>query len=120
MDDFFEVLENSDTDGAFVATIKLNSGHRIYAAHFPGYPITPGAIQLQIIHELLERHLKIKLKLVAIPQCKFLKVLDPHETSVLAVHIEFTQTKETIDIKAWSKKGPDMFFKMNATFNLVE
>jgi 3-hydroxyacyl-[acyl-carrier-protein] dehydratase len=88
--DFFKVLESSVSVSGFHTTIALNPAHIVYTGHFPGYPVTPGVIQLQIVHELLENHFGRKLKLTDMPNCKFLKVLNPVETSQFIVHIEYT------------------------------
>jgi len=119
LDDFFIVLERSVTETGFYTTIQLNPDHLVYTGHFPGFPVTPGVVQLQIVHELLEKHLGRKLKLKTIPQCKFLKVLDPNETAQLVVHVEFTRMDELLHIKAWSENGPDIYFKLNAFYQFI-
>ena len=50
------------------------------------------------------------------PRCKFLKVLNPGETSQIAVHIEFKRIEEQLDIKAWGENGIDTFFKLNSIY----
>ena len=35
------------------AVVRLDPSSPVYAAHFPGYPITPGVILIQIATELL-------------------------------------------------------------------
>ncbi len=119
INDFFKVLETSVSEGGFITKIKLNPDHIIYSGHFPGHPVTPGVIQLQIIHELLENHFCKNLKLITMPQCKFLKILNPNETSQVVVHIEFNRMDEQLNIKAWGKNGIDIFFKLNSIYLFV-
>ena len=118
IDNFFKVLKNSITDKGFVTTIKLNHEHIIYTGHFPGYPVTPGVIQMQIVHELLEYQLGIKIKLVEMPQCKFIKILTPTETSMIDVDIAYNLTDELIRIQAQGENGSDIFFKINSTYRI--
>jgi len=119
IDGLFEVLESSITEAGFITTIKLNAGHLIYSGHFPGHPVTPGVIQIQIVHELSEKHFRQKLKLLTMPQCKFLKILNPEESSVIVIHIEFTRTDELLHVKAIGEDGTDIFFKLNAVYRPI-
>lgn len=89
--------------------IELNPYHIVYTGHFPGHPVTPAVVQMQIVHELLEDLLGKKLKLIAMPQCKFLNILDPIETPQIAVHIEIKKIDELLNIKARSENGTDVF-----------
>ena len=119
INDLFEVLGTTVNDIGFNSTIELNSSHIIYKGHFPGHPVTPGVIQMQIVHELLEDHFSMKLKLIAVSQCKFLKILNPEETSRLVVKIEFTRIDEMLNVKACGEQGLDIFFKLNSVYQFV-
>ena len=114
MNDFFEILKSSKSKNGFVTTIKLNSNHIVYTGHFPGHPVTPGVIQMQIVHELLENHLNRKLKLKNMSQCKFLKILNPNETTELDIHIEYENKGEIITINASGKNESDIYFKFRS------
>ena len=116
LNDFFEVLETSVSQTGFVTTIELNPNHIVYSGHFPGYPVTPGVIQVQIVHELLEKQFGRKLKLKGMPQCKFLKILNPEETAQIAIHIEFDKKEELIKVRAWGKNGNDIYFKLTSSY----
>lgn len=118
INDFFDVLESSVSEAGFITTIKLNPGHIVYSGHFPGYPVTPGVIQIQIVHELLEKHFQRSLKLSEMRQCKFLKVLNPEETSQIVIHIEFTSADELLYIKARGEDGIEVFFKLNSVYQI--
>ena len=120
INELFEVLESTTSETGFIATIKLYAGHVVYAGHFPGQPVTPGVIQLQIVHELLEKHFNRNLKLITMHQCKFLKILNPNETSQIVVRIEFTRQEELLHIKAWGENGATIFFKLNSVYRLFD
>jgi 3-hydroxyacyl-[acyl-carrier-protein] dehydratase len=119
INELFEVLECSASDAGFITTIKLYPGHIIYSGHFPGHPVTPGVIQLQIVHELLEKHFNRSLKLITMHQCKFLKILNPNETCELVIRVEFTRQEELLHIKAWGEKDADIFFKLNSVYQFI-
>jgi 3-hydroxyacyl-[acyl-carrier-protein] dehydratase len=115
MGDFFKVVDTSIGVNGFSSVIELNPRH-VYTGHFPGHPVTPGVIQMQIIHELLEDHFGRKLSLLKMPQCKFLKVLDPRETNRLKIFIEFTTIDDLIHVKARGENEMAIFFKLNALY----
>lgn len=119
INDLFEVLESSVSEAGFVTTIKLNHGHLVYSGHFPGHPVTPGVIQLQIVHELLEKYFCKNLKLLTLLHCKFLKILNPNETSQVVVYIEFNRVNELVKIKARGENGTTIFFKVDSTYQFI-
>jgi 3-hydroxyacyl-[acyl-carrier-protein] dehydratase len=116
IDDFFELLYSHENETGFTSRIELNSGHLVYTGHFPGYPVTPGVIQLQIVHELLEQHFRRKLKLKTIPQCKFLKILNPHEISQLVIFVQLNKNDGVINVKATGESAFDVIFKLKSTY----
>ena len=77
LNDFFKIIDTSANENSFISKIEINPQHIVFIGHFPGYPVTPGVIQIQIVHELLEKHFGIKMELKTMPQCKFLKILNP-------------------------------------------
>jgi 3-hydroxyacyl-[acyl-carrier-protein] dehydratase len=115
----FVVLETSVSELGFITTIELNPSHIVYSGHFPGHPVTPGVIQMQIVHELLEKHFCKNLKLITMSQCKFLKILNPKETSQIVVHIEHNRIDELLNIKARGENGTDIFFKLNSVYQFI-
>ena len=115
----FVVLETSVSELGFITTIGLNPSHIVYTGHFPGHPVTPGVIQMQIVHELLEKHFCKNLKLITMSQCKFLKILNPKETSRIVVHIEHNRIDELLNIKARGENGTDIFFKLNSVYQFI-
>ncbi len=119
INNLFRVLETSIGESGFSSIIKLNPDHIVYTGHFPGHPVTPGVIQLQIVHELLENHFDKNLRLITLPNCKFLKILNPKEILQLVVYIEFSRTVDELTIKARGENGRDIFFKLSATYQFI-
>ncbi|CAN5175073.1 3-hydroxyacyl-ACP dehydratase [soil metagenome] len=119
INNLFVVLEDDHNERGFITTIELKAGHVIYTGHFPGHPVTPGVIQMQIVHELLEKHFCRSLQLITMTWCKFLKILNPVETPRIVVHIEFNQIDELLNIKARGENGADIFFKVDSAYQFI-
>ena len=108
-------------EAGFSMTIQLNPSHIIYTGHFPGHPVTPGVIQMQIVHELLERQFCQDIKLLSMSRCKFLNILNPQETSRVEVHIEFSRIDSLVTGKARgeNENGSVVFFNLNAVYQFI-
>lgn len=77
---------NKETDGEVTTyTISLLPSCMIYAAHFPGMPITPGVCQIQIVKELLEDNLNKALTIQGVRNAKFVSVLSPENKSIKVI-----------------------------------
>lgn len=77
---------NKETDGEVTTyTISLLPSCVIYAAHFPGMPITPGVCQIQIVKELLEDNLNKALTIQGVRNAKFVSVLSPENKSIKVI-----------------------------------
>lgn len=117
--DFFQITETTRHTGGATIAISLNPDHLVYTGHFPGHPVTPGVVQLQIIHELLEKELGTKLRLCTIPQGKFLKILNPLETPQIDICLHFNPETELLQVKASGEKDGQTFFKIQATYQMI-
>lgn len=78
---YFVEAESLTPDGA-TYSVRMNPQHEIYAAHFPGDPITPGVCILQMGLELLCRMFSCKLELSQVKNVKFLNILRPDGNQV--------------------------------------
>ena len=59
--------------------IRLLPSSPVYAAHFPGYPITPGVLLVQLATELLEEREGVALELSEAVNVKFSTPVFPSE-----------------------------------------
>lgn len=105
--DFYTVQKISTEDEAVHAVIQLNATHEIYGGHFPGQPVVPGVIQLQMVKEILENVLQEEVFFDTISTVKYLKMITPKEDSYLHIRIQYKQAD-----------ADD--FKINATINSDE
>ena len=80
--------------------IELIPSCVIYAAHFPGEPITPGVCIVQMGKELVEellseqRSTPCKLMITMVKNVKFLSIISPNETLQLTYQVKKLVTSE--------------------------
>ena len=117
---FYTILSFDSSDQHLEATLLFNPDHEVYLGHFPGQPVVPGVIQLQIVKELFEQHLKRKLKLVSMLQAKFLMIIVPDKQMVL-ISISYKQTDESsFQVDASIGANQQTATKLKAIYSLNE
>jgi 3-hydroxyacyl-[acyl-carrier-protein] dehydratase len=115
LNDFFEIVELSLAGNKIISRIKLNAAHKIYAGHFPGNPITPGVVQIQIVKEILEHVHKKELRLAAMSRCKFLKILNPDQTPFITIDIAVSENPLQVSVSGIENE--EIYFKLSAQFS---
>ena len=96
INDFFTILSSSCPDEQTATfDLRLNPSHFIYAAHFPGNPITPGVCQLIIVEELASKLLGRTLQLAHISNIKYMGIISPIDDPELTC--EFTRLAHNSD-----------------------
>lgn len=100
--------------------LKLLSESKIYAAHFPGQPITPGVCIIQIASELLQQLLDCTLTLTEVVNAKFLVVIDPIATPEINFCFKKVVTTDDHKVKATVEVTIDntIFTKLSLLFTV--
>lgn len=107
-------LDTFDKDAQrAVASVTLNAEHEIFEGHFPGQPVLPGVCQVQIVKELLEKATGQRLFLAEAGSCKFLQMIDPTQTDVLVITIDYKKEEGAVTCNAVIKSGDAVYLKMN-------
>ena len=91
INDLFEVVSTQQCEDSYQCQVKFNPEHRIYKAHFPGNPITPGVCLMQMGEEMLEQKYGKQLQLSVVKTIRFKKIVGPNDTPV------YTFTKEVLN-----------------------
>lgn len=98
------------------AKIRFNAEHPVYKGHFPGNPVTPGVILIQLIKELMEIHTQQPRSLKTVSRCKFLSVLEPVSAGVVEIDLETGQEGGEWKVNATAKNSQSVFFKISARY----
>lgn len=83
LNSLYSVINEYVTTDEHSFIIKLDASHFIYAAHFPGEPITPGVCIMQIAQELIELHMGCSINIKTVKNIKFLRVIIPTQTPIV-------------------------------------
>lgn len=114
--DFYSIDSEKSDNERYFTRIKINKNHEIYNGHFPGRPVTPGVILMQLFKEDVERRCGFPLKLQKAENIKFMAVVDPHKDPYLILDYSLEKEKEVIILKGIAKTEAGISLKINSFF----
>jgi len=115
LNDLYHVTAYHRQAGLLEVGVTMNPGHSLYAGHFPGQPVTPGVVQVEMVKEILEQALGKRLAMNSMRQCKFLAVHNPEESPAMTIHIRLTEG-EYLEVQAGGQSGDTHIFKLSASY----
>lgn len=116
---FFTILSSKESGNGFEPLIRLEPDNVIFKAHFPDYPITPGAVQIRVATELLESHLGTSLTLRTVSDLKFMEPLYPGAE----VEYSFTGLDEAdgcVKVELSVRSGEKVYSRMSLEYSCAE
>jgi 3-hydroxyacyl-[acyl-carrier-protein] dehydratase len=115
LDDLYSIdIINTDAEKV-VATVNIDAAHPVFEGHFPGSPVLPGVVQLEVMKRVMEKHLDRALSMAEMSTCKFLEVLNPTATPALTIEIKYKQS-DLLELTASGTSGATTFFKARASY----
>lgn len=117
IDNLFDINTIKKLEEKLITEVTINRSNTIFDGHFPGNPVTPGVIQIQLVKEILEKHYQKNIKLDSIGRCKFLAVLNPVESPTISVEIAVKEIDNTLKINAVGKDESTSYFKFSAVYS---
>lgn len=121
LDELYNILNLSEGSKTF--KIGLNSNSPIYAAHFPGNPITPGVCLIHMACHLVQDFFLQRLVLMQVVNAKFLAPLSPISNPEVFFRIkqaDWTEEDHTRYLKVITEvfAGNTIFTKLSLLFRV--
>ncbi len=116
---FYTVLSARETENVFDSLIRLEPDNIIFKAHFPEYPITPGAVQIRVATELLESRFGKSLTLKSVSDLKFMEPLHPGAE----VEYSFTKSLESdshLKVELTVRSEDRVFSRMSLDYSCLD
>jgi len=104
--------------GQITSTLQIDAAHPVFEGHFPGSPVLPGVVQLEMVKAVLSKALGRTFALTEMSTCKFLEVLNPAETRELTIHLRY-KGDELLDVSASGTQSEKTYFKVRANFRSI-
>jgi 3-hydroxyacyl-[acyl-carrier-protein] dehydratase len=118
LNNLYTVHSIEGSDQGVSVQIKINPGHVLYEGHFPGSPVTPGVVQLQIIKEVLENHFGKKMKMLQMRTCKFLQIINPQVTPEVTIDVKFALS-EVLEVTTSIRHDETVYLKAQLIYTFV-
>jgi 3-hydroxyacyl-[acyl-carrier-protein] dehydratase len=80
--------------------LNINWLHDIFSGHFPGNPVLPGVVQVQMITDTCNEALNTKFILTRASNIKYLNMVVPEICNILSIDIEILQQGSDYGITA--------------------
>ena len=119
LNDLFTVLSLSSTEETILSEIKIDASHAIFDGHFPGSPVTPGVVQLQIVKEIVEMNLQKQLRMKTMRTCKFLQIINPLLTPVITIDIKFAYKEGFLEVTASARDEDNVYLKAQISYIVI-
>lgn len=113
--DIYSITSLEQAPGQITCAMQIDASHPVFQGHFPGAPVLPGVVQLEMVKTVLSKAFGKVFALEEMSSCKFLEVLNPAETPGLTIHIQF-KGDEVLDVNASGRWGEKTYFKARASF----
>lgn len=117
--EFYSVVHSEKIENEFVTEIRINKDHAIYDGHFPGLPVTPGVILMQLFKEEAERQTNTKLQLKKASNVKFMAVVDPNTEDHFFLYSEIFQEQDVVKLKGIAKHKGNISLKISSEYKIV-
>ncbi len=115
---FYTIQRFKTGDNKTEALILLNPEHEVYQGHFPGQPVVPGVIQIEMIRELAEKALNRQLFINEVVSAKYLNMIIP-DGKPLTFELSFKPVENGFSINGIIKNNDRVFSKVKMIVSIV-
>ena len=100
-------------------SLRPDSSHEIYQAHFPGSPVTPGVCIIKVIGEIIEEHLSLDIELQEVKNLKFIvPVIPTKDTEIDVVFSQLELGEDVIRARGTIEKGETIYSKFSTLWKI--
>ncbi len=116
INDFFEVIALTPSEGELRCKVKFNPEHFIYKAHFPGNPVTPGVCLVQMAAEILGEQYHKTFMLSQLKNIRFKKIVEPgDEPTFVFTKLVFDETQFSAQVSIEDEEA--QYVKMSLLYH---
>lgn len=112
MEEFYKVIDTRTDNNQVSVSVQVNPEHPIYKAHFPGHPITPGAMLVRMAIEIVSAQCGLAGDANEVKNVKFLHPHLPQEQN----HLTFLFDAEHRPVEVTVRQNEVIYAKMQLFF----
>lgn len=119
-EDVFTTEIIAQEGGKIKARAVPDSGHPVYAAHFPGRPVTPGAVILHTLQRIVSRVLGKQYKVCSISSMRFFAPVEPGKVESVIFDIDLVENGQApgnraVRVKCTVADGETRYSRIDAS-----
>jgi 3-hydroxyacyl-[acyl-carrier-protein] dehydratase len=112
------ILSKEITNTTIEIEFKINPEHNVFKGHFPGNPIVPGVLEMQIAETILLDSLSIKATLFNVSNVKFSKPIYPNNISLYLCQISYTINEGFLECTIFIKGNFVIYMSMQCKYKI--
>lgn len=110
----YQIQANNIVDSqAFEHTLRFNAAHEVFAAHFPGSPIVPGAVLIDVIQSVASDVMKKPMRVAEAKNVKFITVIVPNSNVTLTVSSRYSEVTDGCLFKSVISDAEHIYVKFD-------
>jgi 3-hydroxyacyl-[acyl-carrier-protein] dehydratase len=101
MTSLYIITQLTANESSFSAEITFNPAHPVFSGHFPGQPIVPGVVLVEISATVISQLTGMELIVKEVSVIKFLQVIDPLQHPLVMIDgsvVEEDRTRYKVDL----------------------
>lgn len=115
LNNIFSLETLGSEDGNLLVRAVIDRKHWVYEAHFPDKPITPGAVILQTLQDIVGQALSRKYKISEISSVRFFTPVEPGKVGSIDFQVEILPDgSDSVAVKCTVVSGETKFSKIKA------
>ena len=115
-DNFYHIIDTQQQENIILATLQLIYDHPIYAGHFPGQPVLPGACILNMVQEVLCIAIQSRCQLKKANSLKFLTPVNPDIVRKLKLKLIYKSVNSGLQLIVSLSANEVICFKMQGIY----
>ncbi len=109
----YQIQSYQIAEGQSAHHLRFNDSHEVFAAHFPGNPIVPGAVLIDVIRTVASDVLGKEMQVSLVKNAKFITVIVPDSSVTLDIVSHYSEVEEGILFKSVISDGERIFAKFD-------
>lgn len=116
----FIPLGKPNIDNAeYSISLRPDSSHVIYQAHFPGSPVTPGVCIIKVIGEIIEEYFSLDIELQKVKNLKFIvPVIPTKDTEINVLFSQLEIDEDVVCARGTIENGETVYSKFSTLWKI--
>lgn len=116
----YRILSQKTEEATIRAELEVDALHEIFKGHFPSVPVLPGVCMVQCVKEIIELSINKNTRLDKADMIKFLTMLNPVESNIIAAEIILKETTDTrVTFQASLKSNNQFLLKYSGSLFIL-